>query len=99
MDIGHAGAPPPGRDWARQAAMETRDRMGAMEAPLFTGWDSDLLLPHAQTLDVAQPAIVRAIAPCGIGPYSGRRGATGTRREDTLESPLQVVDSTFGPLD
>ena len=58
--------------------------MGAMEAALFTGWNSDLLLPHAQTFDVAHPAIVRAIAACDIGPDSGRRGAKGTRRDNSL---------------
>ena len=35
---------------------------GAMEATLFTGWIFDFLLPHAHSLDVAHPAMIRAIA-------------------------------------
>jgi transposase len=35
---------------------------GAMEATLFTGWIYDFLLPHAHTLEVAHPAMIRAIA-------------------------------------
>jgi transposase len=35
---------------------------GAMEATLFTGWIYDHLLPHAASLKVAHPSMLRAIA-------------------------------------
>ena len=35
--------------------------IGAMEATLFTGWIYDYLLPHAQELKVAHPAMLKAI--------------------------------------
>lgn len=35
---------------------------GAMEATLFTGWIYDFLRPHAHSLEVAHPAMIRAIA-------------------------------------
>ena len=35
--------------------------IGAMEATLFTGWIYDHLLPHAQELKVAHPAMLKAI--------------------------------------
>jgi transposase len=35
---------------------------GALEATLFTGWIYDFLRPYAHTLEVAHPAMVRAIA-------------------------------------
>ena len=34
----------------------------AMEAPIFTGWIYDHLLPHAQQVKVAHPLMLRAIA-------------------------------------
>ena len=36
--------------------------VGAMEATLFTGWIYDYLAPHARTLKVAHPLMLRAIA-------------------------------------
>jgi len=44
--------------WAKA---RSRPWMGAMEATLFTGWIYDLLLPQAQALKVAHPAMLRAI--------------------------------------
>lgn len=35
---------------------------GALEATLFTGWIYDFLRPYAETLEVAHPAMIRAIA-------------------------------------
>ena len=35
---------------------------GAMEATLFTGWIYDFLLPYAASLEVAHPAMVKAIS-------------------------------------
>ncbi len=35
--------------------------IGAMEATLFTGWIYDYLLPHAQEVKVAHPAMLKAI--------------------------------------
>ncbi len=35
--------------------------IGAIEATLFTGWIYDYLLPHAQELKVAHPAMLKAI--------------------------------------
>jgi len=35
--------------------------VGAMEATLFTGWVYDFLKPHAITLKVAHPAMLKAI--------------------------------------
>ena len=35
--------------------------VGAMEATLFTGWIYDFLLPHAEELKVAHPAMLKAI--------------------------------------
>jgi transposase len=37
-------------------------RMIAMEATMFTGWIYDHLLPHAETVKVAHPLMLRAIA-------------------------------------
>jgi transposase len=37
-------------------------RMIAMEATIFTGWIYDHLLPHAETVKVAHPLMLRAIA-------------------------------------
>jgi hypothetical protein len=37
-------------------------RMMAMEATIFTGWIYDHLLPHAQSVKVAHPLMLRAIA-------------------------------------
>src|SRR5947209_2642309 len=34
----------------------------AVEAPIFTGWIYDHLLPHAQQVNVAHPLMLRAIA-------------------------------------
>lgn len=39
-----------------------RPWIGAMEATLFTGWIYDTLLPHARSLHVGHPAMMRAIA-------------------------------------
>jgi hypothetical protein len=36
--------------------------IGALEATLFTGWIYDLLRPFAQSLKVAHPAMLKAIA-------------------------------------
>lgn len=42
---------------------ESLDRpwVGAMEATLFTGWIYDVLVPHARSLHVGHPALMRAI--------------------------------------
>ncbi len=36
--------------------------MGALEATLFTGWIHDHLQPFAQELQIAHPAMLKAIA-------------------------------------
>src|SRR5438876_979151 len=63
-------------------------RTVAMEAPIFTGWIYDHLLPHAKKVKVAHPLMLRAISaakkknesewrPCDIP--AGSRSA-GSRR-------------------
>lgn len=47
------------RQWARGRQGPWR---GAMEATLFSNWIYDTLLPFAQKLDVAHPAMMKAIA-------------------------------------
>jgi len=47
-------------DWVRVKERKTL-WIGAMEATLFTGWIYDYLLPHAQELKVAHPAMLKAI--------------------------------------
>lgn len=44
------------------AALLPKPWKGAMEATLFSGWIYDFLLPHALSLEVAHPAMIRAIA-------------------------------------
>lgn len=44
--------------WLKQ---RTHDWQGAMEATLFTGWIYDFLLPYANELKVANPAMLKAI--------------------------------------
>ena len=46
------------RQWAEQ---RTRPWVGAMEATLFTGWVYDTLTPYAVELEVAHPAMLKAI--------------------------------------
>ncbi len=45
--------------WLRQLP---KPWCGAMEATLFTGWIYDFLLPHAKSLQVAHPAMLKAIS-------------------------------------
>jgi transposase len=47
------------RRWASEQAQPWR---GAMEATLFSGWVYDALKPYAARLDMAHPAMMRAIA-------------------------------------
>jgi transposase len=47
------------RQWAGQRTQAWR---GAMEATLFSGWIYDTLKPYAARLDMAHPAMMRAIA-------------------------------------
>ncbi len=46
-------------DWSRRLPQPWT---GAMEATMFTGWIYDHLLPHAASLKVAHPLMLRAIA-------------------------------------
>lgn len=46
------------REWAGKRQVAWR---GAMEATLFSGWIYDTLKPYAQQLDMAHPAMMRAI--------------------------------------
>ena len=46
-------------DWCRQ---RTEPWHGAMEATLFSGWIYDTLKPYAAQLDMAHPAMMKAIA-------------------------------------
>lgn len=46
------------REWAKARPQPWR---GAMEATLFSGWIYDTLKPHAEQLDMAHPAMMKAI--------------------------------------
>jgi transposase len=60
LDEGTIAARPADLDaWAQR---QSRPWVGAMEATLFTGWIYDQLLPLAQELKVAHPAMLKAIA-------------------------------------
>jgi len=50
------------KDLVAWAGSLDRPWVGAMEATLFTGWIYDTLLPHARSLHVGHPAMMRAIA-------------------------------------
>ena len=49
------------------AAARRRPWHGALEATLFSGWVYDFLTPRALSLQVAHPAMLKAIS-CGIPP-------------------------------
>ena len=50
------------KDLVAWAQSLDRPWVGAMEATLFTGWIYDTLAPHARSLRVGHPAMMRAIA-------------------------------------
>jgi hypothetical protein len=50
------------RDLAGWVRTLPEPRMMAMESTIFTGWIYDFLLPHAETVKVAHPLMLRAIA-------------------------------------
>jgi transposase len=47
--------------WGEWAHQRRRPWRGGMEATLFTGWIYDFLRPHAQSLQVGHPAMMKAI--------------------------------------
>jgi isoquinoline 1-oxidoreductase beta subunit len=51
-----------GGNWTPGSGPLPQPRMMVMEATIFTGWIYDHLLPHADSVKVAHPLMLRAIA-------------------------------------